>query len=256
MNELQVFSNSEFGELSILVIDGKEHFPATECAAKLGYSNPHDAILRHCKGVVKREVLTEGGMQEINFIPEGDLYRLIARSKLPSAERFEHWVFDEVIPAIRKTGAYVPAPASLEDLIIMQAQSVKELKAKVQLIEANAIEARAQADTATQQIQAVKEAIITTDKDWRRDINKKLQRIGFQTGDYQGTKHESYDLLEKRGHCNLERRLENLRNRMREAGSTRTQINNANYLDVIEAEPRLKEIYGSIIRELTIKHVA
>lgn len=117
MNDLQVFKNSEFGELAILIIDGKEYFPASECAAKLGYTNPQKAIRDHCKGVTKRSVLTAGGEQEINFIPEGDLYRLIVRSKLPSAERFESWVFDEVLPSIRKHGAYM-TPAKIEEVLL------------------------------------------------------------------------------------------------------------------------------------------
>jgi len=116
-NNLQVFKNTEFGELGVLVIDGKEYFPASECARILGYSNPRDAILRHCKpeGVVKHDgvslttnqygISTEQ-MVEKTYITEGNLYRLIIRSKLPAAERFERWVFDEVLPTIRKHGLY------------------------------------------------------------------------------------------------------------------------------------------------------
>ena len=99
---IQQFHNVEFGAIEILLIDGKPYFPATECAQTLGYANTKDAILRHCKGVVKHDLLTNGGVQTVNFIPEGDLYRLIIRSKLPAAERFEKWVFDEVLPSIRK----------------------------------------------------------------------------------------------------------------------------------------------------------
>ena len=116
-NNLQVFKNTEFGELGVLVIDGKEYFPASECARILGYSNPRDAILRHCKpeGVVKHDgvslttnqygILTEQVVEK-TYITEGNLYRLIIRSKLPAAERFERWIFDEVLPTIRKHGLY------------------------------------------------------------------------------------------------------------------------------------------------------
>ncbi len=106
MNEMQVFQNSEFGELGVLEVNGKPYFPATACAKVLGYSNTKDAIIRHCKGVVKHDLPTNGGIQTMNFIPEGDLYRLITHSKLPAAERFEKWVFDEVLPSIRQTGGY------------------------------------------------------------------------------------------------------------------------------------------------------
>lgn len=106
MNEMQVFQNNEFGELGVLEVNGKPYFPATACAKTLGYKRPADAITAHCKGSVKYRVPTKGGGQELKFIPEGDLYRLITHSKLPAAERFEKWVFDEVLPSIRQTGGY------------------------------------------------------------------------------------------------------------------------------------------------------
>lgn len=113
--ELQIFNNSDFGEIRTLEENSKVLFCATDVARALGYSNPHDAISRHCKGVVKREGVSQTTNQhgmttqqvtELNFIPEGDVYRLITHSKLPSAERFESWVFDEVLPSIRKHGMY------------------------------------------------------------------------------------------------------------------------------------------------------
>lgn len=106
MDELKVFQNNEFGDLGILLIDGKGYFPATRCAKALGYKNARDAILRHCKEVVKHDTLTEGGTQKVGYITEGDLYRLIVNSKLPAAERFERWVFDEVLPSLRKNSCY------------------------------------------------------------------------------------------------------------------------------------------------------
>lgn len=107
MNKLQAFSNSEFGTVNVLMIGDKAYLPATDCAAILGYAKPRNAIERHCKGALKQGVPTNGGIQEKIFIPEGDLYRLIARSNLPNAVRFESWVFDEVLPSIRKHGAYM-----------------------------------------------------------------------------------------------------------------------------------------------------
>lgn len=106
---VKTFSHDFFGELGILTLEGKEYFPAVEVAAQLGYSNPHNAIDRHCRerGTSFQGVLTTGGIQQKKFIDEGNLYRLIIRSKLPEAERFEKWVFDEVLPSVRKTGGYV-----------------------------------------------------------------------------------------------------------------------------------------------------
>ena len=106
MEELQVFNNSEFGNIRTVEVGGKPFFVANDVAKALGYLRPADAVIQHCKGSVKHRVLTNGGEQEMKIIPEGDLYRLIVRSTLPSAEKFESWVFDEVIPTIRKTGGY------------------------------------------------------------------------------------------------------------------------------------------------------
>ena len=106
MNELQIFNSGEFGEIRTIEIDRKPYFVGTDVAKALGYNNPRDAVSRHCKGVVKHDTPTSSGVQLMSYINEGDLYRLIMKSKLPSAEKFEAWVMDEVLPTIRKTGSY------------------------------------------------------------------------------------------------------------------------------------------------------
>ena len=106
-NEIKIFNNKEFGSVRIVDIDGKTYFVANDVAKALGYSVPKDAVTRHCKGALKQRYLTEGGEQELKIIPEGDIYRLIIKSKLSSADKFERWIFDEIIPTIRKTGGYV-----------------------------------------------------------------------------------------------------------------------------------------------------
>ena len=108
-------SNSEFGKLEILMEDGKELFPATECAKMLGYERPQDAISHHCRYSVKRRVphpQNPGKSLLVKYIPEGDLYRLIIRSRLPAAQKFEKWLFDEVLPELRRTGGYRAKPAA------------------------------------------------------------------------------------------------------------------------------------------------
>ena len=131
-NSIQKFNCTEFGEIRTLKeADGKVLFCGRDIAAALGYSNTRDALNRHCKGVVKRDTLTAGGEQELSFIPEGDVYRLICNSKLPSAEKFERWVFDEVLPTIRKTGNY-SAPNYDKRLDIMN-KNADTRRAKVML---------------------------------------------------------------------------------------------------------------------------
>lgn len=106
-NRLFQFGNHE---VRVVVAENNEPmFVAKDVCNVLGYSNDRDAIIRHCKseGVVKHDTLTNGGMQGITLINEGNLYRLILKSKKKEAEEFETWVCDEVLPSIRKHGAYL-----------------------------------------------------------------------------------------------------------------------------------------------------
>ena len=113
MNELKIFKNEEFGEVRTVEIEGKPYFCGSDVAKALGYVRPNDAISTHCRATVKWSTPISGKMQDINYIPEGDLYRLIVSSKLPTAEKFEHWVFDEVLPSIRKHGGYISGQAEM-----------------------------------------------------------------------------------------------------------------------------------------------
>ena len=97
---IATFNHDEFGTVEVLMVDDKPYFPATECAKILGYRNPQQAIRLHCKGVLKTSTPSNGGNQQSNYIPEGDLYRLIIRSKLPSAVRFESFVCDIILPSV------------------------------------------------------------------------------------------------------------------------------------------------------------
>lgn len=114
---LEIFKNNEFGEVRTINENGKIMFCGSDVARALGYTNPQKAMKDHCKGdgVTNRSVIDNlGRMQQAKFITESNLYRLIASSKLEKAQRFESWIFDEVLPTIRKTGGYV----SNEDLFI------------------------------------------------------------------------------------------------------------------------------------------
>lgn len=131
MNELQIFQNPEFGEIRTIEENGKVLFCGSDIAKALGYKRPNDAISAHCRGTVKRRITDSiGREQEMNFIPEGDIYRLAAKSELPGAERFESWIFDEVIPSIRKTGGYqIPQGKELLALAVLEAQKTIEAQA-------------------------------------------------------------------------------------------------------------------------------
>ena len=106
-NMVKTFVNEEFGSVRTIEENGKILFCGSDVAKALGYRRPKDAINAHCKGAVKRRLLTNGGTQEMKMISEGDVYRLISHSRLPSAEKFESWIFDDILPTIRRTGGYV-----------------------------------------------------------------------------------------------------------------------------------------------------
>lgn len=143
-NNLMIFKNEEFGEIQVLENNSKYEFEATGVAKMLGYVNPYDAIQRHCQkdGVVKHEVIDNLGRKQIkNFITEGNLYRLITHSKLPDAEKFEKWVFDEVLPSVRKHGGYIVGQEQMTDdelmakAILMANSKIQELNHKNQQLE-------------------------------------------------------------------------------------------------------------------------
>ncbi|EGT3850080.1 Bro-N domain-containing protein [Clostridioides difficile] len=140
-NNLQIFKNNDFGEIRTVEIDGKPYFVATDIARCLGYKDTTNAIKQHCKWVVKHHIphpQSKTKTLEVNVIPEGDMYRLITNSELPSAEKFEHWVFDEVLPSIRKTGTY----SSKKSECSKDDSEIKYMNAQARLKNARAREAK------------------------------------------------------------------------------------------------------------------
>lgn len=140
---LQAFQNPAFGTIRTINQEGHILFCGKDVATALGYHNTNKALRDHCRGVTNRYPITDslGRIQEARFITEGDLYRLIAASKLPAAQAFETWVFDTVLPSIRTTGAYLD-PAHLADpqvliqiLETLKAENTRRLAAEQALAE-------------------------------------------------------------------------------------------------------------------------
>lgn len=105
--DLQLFTNPKFGEIRIMQIEGNTYFVANDVARSLGYTNPSKATNDHCKrAIVGWGNDSLGRRQEFKLIPEGDIYRLAAKSQLPGADEFESWIFDDVLPSVRKNGMY------------------------------------------------------------------------------------------------------------------------------------------------------
>lgn len=142
-NQIQSFTNDVFGTIRTITNDGQILFCGKDVDTALGYQDPINAVKLHCKGVANYHPLeTAGGTQQVRFITEGDLYRLIISSKLPAAQRFESWVFDEVLPSIRKHGMYAIDELLTNDEFLEQAinhlraERAKRLAAEQALLEA------------------------------------------------------------------------------------------------------------------------
>lgn len=141
-NSYKTFSNNEFGEIRVLEIENEPWFVGRDIATVLGYSNPPKAVRTHVdeedKGV--NEMDTPGGKQKIIVINESGLYSLILNSKLPNAKKFKRWVTNEVLPSIRKHGAYmtedtIEKALTSPDFLIQLATKLKEEQEKSKQLE-------------------------------------------------------------------------------------------------------------------------
>lgn len=136
MNEIQIFNNPEFGEIRTVIIDNEPWFVGVDIAKALGYKKPTGAVTNN---VDKDDTLTEGvtdsmgRVQSTLVVNESGLYSLIFNSKLESAKKFKKWVTSEVLPSIRKTGAYSVAqlPQSSMELLELHYKALKEVDGKV-----------------------------------------------------------------------------------------------------------------------------
>ena len=135
MDNMQVFNNSEFGEIRTALKDNDVWFCGRDVATALGYKKPENAIRDRVrvKDTLKLGILTNGGKQDALFINESGLYRLIFGSKLESAERFQDWVFDEVLPSIHKTGSY-NIPTTPQGQIQLLAQGIVEMQEQINTV--------------------------------------------------------------------------------------------------------------------------
>ena len=138
MNELQIF-NFENKEVRTMIVNDEPFFVANDVAKTLGYANASDATNKHCKkGFMGWGSDSLGRPQQFKLIPESDVYRLVFRSKLPEAEKFENWVTEEVLPSIRKTGAY-QIPADPMDALRLMFQATEHTQEKVNQVDARVI---------------------------------------------------------------------------------------------------------------------
>ena len=157
-NELEIFKNEEFGEIRTVIIDGEPWFVAKDIASILGYKDPKNTIKNRCKRGRVFEIPHPQNQQkllEVMVIPESDIYRLIVGSKLPSAQKFESWVMEEILPSICKHGAYmtnevIERTLTDPDYLIQLATALKEERQARKLAEEKIEEQKPLVDFANQ----------------------------------------------------------------------------------------------------------
>lgn len=171
MNKIQEFFNEKFGTVRTVVIDEVIHFVASDIARALGYKNPQKAIRDHCKRLNESFIPSNGGEQKAKVIAKSDIYRLIVRSKLESADEFESWIFDEIMPTIEKTGAYIEEGREQEMVNYYFSGLSSDLQGKIvnELIEKN------------KELQTFYDDLMNTEGVYSMNTTAKELRIGRNT---------------------------------------------------------------------------
>jgi len=248
MNDLKIW-NYENSKVRTVEINGEIWFVAKDVAAVLNYSNPRDAVSRHVdeedKGVVKHDTL--GGVQNLAIINESGVYALIFGSKLPTAKQFKRWVTSEVLPSIRHTGSYgIDNTLSPELQVLIQHERTMQEQQK-------------QLDAVQNKVDAIQEIFTLTPENWKKDVRVAVGKLSMSIAEDYSMMQELYEqiyaLLEDRAGADLEARLRNRRKRMEQNGSTKTAVKKITKLDIIEDDKKLKEIFTSILREMSAKYI-
>ena len=196
------------------------------------------------------------------FIPENIFYKLCFKASNETARKFQDIVTGEILPAIRKTGTYSIEQTDVSQLSpelqmfnhLFAAQARNEMESKRQAEKINRLEEKTA--EVEQTLTIIQSTLLPRDEDWRTYLNDIFNNVveNSASKDYQKARNYTYMILEERAHCDLAVRLKNLKQRLYDSGATKTTVEKANKLDCIESEPRLKEIYSMIVRELAIKY--
>lgn len=269
MNNITIYNNPEFGNVRTLTIDNEPWFVGKDVAEILGYANTRDTLAKRVDeddkidGVAIRDSI--GREQKPILINESGLYSLILSSKLPTAKRFKRWVTSEVLPAIRKTGSYslqtkrADLSPTMQTLYLML-DEIAETQREASNANKTANLALTKADNAKEIIDKMNDTITTVidsikrSVNWRKDINSKMRKIATVTNkDYNIVWSEVYSELDTRARCNVQSRLRNHKKRMLLSGASQTAMKNFRKIDVIEQDPKLKEILNIIVAENYIR---
>lgn len=260
MNELQVFQNTAWGAIRTVKENGKVLFCAVDVARSLQYKDTTNAIKAHCRGVVKRHLTDSLGREQLtNFIPIGDLCRLAAKSQVEGADRFESWIFDDVIPKILETGSYDARPLSPAEQLLAQAQLLIDIERRQNAQQEQIEDLRSRTESASKKIsdavQVFRAPSFSPDT-WQDEANARINELVEQNGlNHQRYRQYLYERLEQIAHVDLDSRQTRRRNRMKAEGKTATQQKAVSKLQLIAEDPKLRPIPDGILREEQAKYL-
>ena len=238
-NAMQIF-NYEQNKVRAIVLNGEPWFIAADVCEVLDIQNSTQAVGRlDDDEKAMLNIGLSGG--DTNIINEPGLYSLILGSRKPEAKAFKRWITHDVIPAIRKTGAY-STPMTQIEIMQMSINALAEQEKRMAQVETNVAHLESKIHTALERPLVV---------DWCKWINDKINLIVESQGlNHQVYRGDRYKELEQSARCNLEARQTQLRKRLRESGHTYKECKAVSKLHVIDADPKLKIIFeGIVMRE-------
>lgn len=257
MNNIMTFSNSEFGDVRSLTIDNEPWFVAADVCRALEIGNSRMATDRLDDDEKDVSLIdTLGGPQNMVIINEPGLYTLILGSRKSGAKKFKRWITHDVIPAIRKTGSYSLATKrrdlspTMQTLYLML-DEIAETQREVGKVKDTANLAIIKADNVQKDVDNIKTTIFTAidsiknSVNWRKEINRMNREIAaIRNVNYSDVWNGEYDELDARARCSVKSRLKNLIQRTGNIGKPKCCK-----LDVVERDPKLKEIFTIIVAE-------
>lgn len=247
MNDLQIFSNPEFGSVRTLEIEGELWWVLADVCKILDIVNPTKVANRLDED--ERSIFELGRQGKTNIINESGLYNVIIRSDKPNAKAFRKWITSEVIPSIRKTGGYGIPQMSQSELILKIAQNNLALEKRIAETENQTKAVSERLDNALDVFtQPVAE-------DWKDETNRIINRMIEEYNlNYGVFRRKLYDELEQIAICDLHKRQTNLRKRVERAGATYKERQEISLIDVIARDDKLKAIFDGIVRKYMAKY--
>lgn len=254
MNDLQIFSNPEFGSVRCIEKDGEPWWVLKDVCKILGMDgNGTNKIIDRLDEDERNTIpVTDklGRPQTVNVINESGLYNVVIRSNKPNAKAFRKWITSEVIPSIRKTGGYGVPQMSQSELILKIAQNNVELERRIAAAESETKAVSEKLDNALDVFTA------PTSENWKDETNRIINRMIEEYNlNYGVFRRKLYDELEKSAHCDLTARQSRLRGRMEKAGATYAERQAISKIDIISRDDKLKAIFDGIVRKYMAKYI-